>query len=278
MFTKQQFLFSLGNAHEDVYVNQIAGFLEEYRTHTAPVLKALVLTDILKLCAGFWKHEKATMHQPVMPMPTPVKPATPASPTTGRKRSNNVHISPPPFVQAVNKPQRSNAMTPMHLIDGSAMSATFVRKRVISDLETSAAKKLCKIFGCTPNLLPHYLEERFAVDVNDYKKADDLVRISKNKAFYLQAEAAAKLKVTFSNGSAYVLECRGSDAQEVLADTSNYFDGSPEQAKRYGGHGSKNHSHRNWCYGYVFTEEGLFMTDHNNQEFLSGGPMFYHSS
>jgi len=274
MIKQEAFLLSLRDSYKDEYTLAIGALLGDLERQTSPILKALILTDIFKLCAGFWEHQKLTMPLMNAPMssvtlPSSVYDTSPVQAVAGRQRSGNVKVvHQPTFHQATKS--RSGAIKPVQAVQSSSATATFSRKRVIADVEQGVIRKLCKIFTCTENVLPRYLEERFDVDLTSHGIYVD--KTYKDTVAYLNEEQAARYKLTFRAGLAYALDRTILDMREVKADTSDNAT-LPSKPK-----------HRLWCYGYVFTNKGLFMAEHDQETSVlskssgKGAMDFFHSS
>lgn len=257
--TRDQFFRAIGNSHQDDFVIRIGDLLGELESEQVPVLQALLLCEIFKQCSAFHRHQKQVTTSPFI---TPYVLPVPQLPPGGmRARSANV------VLQQRTRPvtpvrQRANAMTPMHTIDSSSVHATFLRTNALKEIESEVTKELCNIFQCTPNILPNRIEERFATVMTAHGiKTDELtVRNGKQVRKLEEAELQAT-KVIFERGLGYVMELTAMALTRVKADTRK--------------NNQKNDKHRIWCYGYVFTENGLFMRNHRVP---SKKGVFFHSS
>jgi hypothetical protein len=241
--TQGQFFMSLGDADKDNDVLAIGALLHDVHHEASPVLRAMALCEVFRYCANFWRRQTQApriLHAP------PTLPGTTTVPPGGTRG-------------------RSRALAPLHTVDSSSQSASFLRKRILANLETSVTQALCGIFDCSPNLLPNYIEERF-----DIKLTEHGVRTDNRTANLLRLNDAERAlrKVSFRAGRAYMLQQRGDTVAEVPADTTSHTYSSRYPLRHL--------LHRLWCFGYVLTGDALYIEDH--QVARETGGMFFHSS
>ena len=259
--TPNAFLASLGDSPRDDVVFAIVDLLDEiHRCGHAPIVQALVLCDLFGVMSVFWKRQL-----PVSPFVAPFVPPTVGLPdqVTTRGRSNGVvpiqHSGP----VALTRPRSSNVRQ-QHTIGSSSTHATFHRKRALDALEREVTAELLAILKCSPAVLPNHIEERFGKTMTDHGRNEDYKH--RDSLNYLKASERARFRLTFSDGLAWQLDTSGPLLYEVPADTSSNRAMNFPQEK-----------HRRFCFGYVFTHQGLFMANHETEKKRSGKE-FFHSS
>ena len=256
--TRHAFLNSLGPSHLDSDVLAIAALLDEaHQCAHAPLLQALVLCDVFKHCAQFWKHQSSLSSPFVGAYQPPQAPVPTGAPRT-RQRSGNVQM-----VQRF-KPvgrERSGDVTPVFTQNPSSPEATFARRQVLEDVERRVTADLCEILNCSPNVLPSHIEERFTVGMAPRGATVDAKSPGRHR---LGEPERVVRKITFHGGVAHSMRADGGPLREVPADTSDYASTSDGK-------------HRRYCHGFVFVNGSLYVENHGSV-LKATKREFYHSS
>lgn len=239
-------MLSLQNDYKgDEEITSISNLLCELHQEPQPVLRALVLCEIYHLISGF--HDRHKTNQTIItPLnKIPIKGSETPSLPHQRSRSGNVRIN------QNNRPDFQHAV--------------FNRQRVLENLKNFVVNDLIRIFKCDPANLKPRLMERFEIGVKSTNQKRDLgIRVK-----HLAEAERALSRVTFHNGLGYVLKEDGATVAEYLADTTSHDLSS----------GTTGLVARLWCFGYVYTDEGLFVSNHAaRKKTLESGENFFHSS
>jgi hypothetical protein len=259
--TSTAFLASLGDSLRDDVVFATAELLDEiHRSGHAPIAQALVLCDLFRVMAAFWKRQLPV--SPFVPLQAEPTVTLPDQVTT-RGRSNGVMPIQRNGPVALTRP-RSSHVRPQHTVAPSSTHATFHRKRALDALERQVTTELLAILKCSPAVLPNHIEERFGKTMTDHGHSEDYKH--RDSLNYLKASERARFRLTFSGGQAWQLDASGPLLCEIPADTSSNRAMNFPQEK-----------HRRFCFGYVFTHEGLFMANHETEK-KRLGKEFFHSS
>jgi hypothetical protein len=204
--TPTAFLASLGDSPRDDVVFATVELLGEiHRSGHAPIVQALVLCDLFRVMAIFWKRQL-----PVSPFAEPFVQPTVTLPdqVTTRGRSNGVVPIQRSGPVLPTRPRSSNVRQ-QHTVGPSSSLETVHRKRALDALERQVTAELLAILKCSPAVLPNHIEERFGKAMTTHGHNEDAKHQPRVTLNYLKASERARFRLTFNDGLAWQLDTSG---------------------------------------------------------------------